>query len=31
VRWCGVLDRALAGVPLLRAMADHRLFILVRK
>ncbi len=31
VRWCGILDRALAGVPLLRAMADHRLLILVRK
>jgi hypothetical protein len=30
VRWCSVLDRALAPVPLLRAMADHRLLILVR-
>jgi ubiquinone/menaquinone biosynthesis C-methylase UbiE len=31
VRWCSILDRALARVPLLRAMADHRLLILVRK
>ncbi len=27
VRWMGRLDRALAGVPLLRGMADHRLLI----
>jgi ubiquinone/menaquinone biosynthesis C-methylase UbiE len=31
VRWCGVLDRAMAGLPLLRSLADHRLVILVRK
>lgn len=31
VRWCSVLDRTLARVPLLRAMADHRLLIFVRK
>ena len=27
----GVMDRALAGLPLLRGLADHRLLILVRK
>jgi ubiquinone/menaquinone biosynthesis C-methylase UbiE len=31
VRIFGLLDRALARLPLLRAMADHRLLILVRK
>ncbi|HLK65985.1 MAG TPA: methyltransferase domain-containing protein [Bryobacteraceae bacterium] len=31
VRWCSFLDRALARLPLLRALADHRLLILVRK
>src|ERR1017187_9247592 len=30
-RLLGLLDRALAHLPLLRAMADHRLLILVRK
>jgi ubiquinone/menaquinone biosynthesis C-methylase UbiE len=30
VRLCGLLDRALARLPLLRALADHRLLILVR-
>jgi ubiquinone/menaquinone biosynthesis C-methylase UbiE len=31
VRWCSILDCALAPIPPLRAMADHRLLILVRK
>jgi len=31
VRLFGMLDRALARLPLLRALADHRLLILVRK
>ena len=31
VRVLGLLDRWLAGWPLLRGMADHRLLILVRK
>ena len=31
VRFCGWLDRELFRLPLLRAMADHRLLILVRK
>ena len=31
VRVLAVCDRLLAGLPLLRAFADHRLFILVRK
>jgi ubiquinone/menaquinone biosynthesis C-methylase UbiE len=31
VRVLGVLDRLLAGLPLLRGMADHRLLLLVRK
>jgi len=31
VRMASLLDRALAAIPLLRAAADHRLFILVRK
>jgi ubiquinone/menaquinone biosynthesis C-methylase UbiE len=30
VRWCSALDRALCRVPMLRAMADHRLLIFVR-
>jgi ubiquinone/menaquinone biosynthesis C-methylase UbiE len=31
IRVLGALDRLLAGLPLLRSMADHRLLILVRK
>ena len=31
VRYLSACDRLLARMPLLRAMADHRLFILVRK
>jgi ubiquinone/menaquinone biosynthesis C-methylase UbiE len=31
VRACEALDRVLAQLPLLRALADHRLFLLVRK
>jgi ubiquinone/menaquinone biosynthesis C-methylase UbiE len=31
VRWCSALDRMLARVPLLRALADHRLLIFVRR
>lgn len=31
VRLCAALDRVLARLPLLRALADHRLLILVRK
>ncbi|MEO8372081.1 MAG: methyltransferase domain-containing protein, partial [Candidatus Solibacter sp.] len=31
VRALAACDRVLAGLPLLRAMADHRLFVLVRK
>ena len=31
VRWCAALDRMLAGVPVLRGMADHRLLILRRE
>jgi len=30
VSWCSALDRVLARLPLLRAMADHRLLIFVR-
>ena len=30
VAWCSMLDRLLAPVPLLRALADHRLLIFVR-
>jgi ubiquinone/menaquinone biosynthesis C-methylase UbiE len=30
VRWCSILDRMLAGIPLLRALADHRLLIFKR-
>jgi hypothetical protein len=31
VRVFGACDRVLAGLPLLRALADHRLFVMVRK
>jgi SAM-dependent methyltransferase len=31
VDWCAGLDRILAGLPVLRGLADHRLLILVRK
>ena len=31
VRLCSAADRVLARVPLLRALADHRLLIFVRK
>ena len=30
-RWCSVLDRGFASLPILRACADHRLLIFVRK
>jgi hypothetical protein len=29
--WCGSADRLAARIPLLRAAADHRLLIFVRK